>query len=125
MALAAPTVTAGAGPVRPRPVNRRVDRWWVQPLITVVVLSTFVVYATWSAFTPHGYYAGHVGADYRDYLSPLYSPCITDHCGSGATWQLVGWWPSSAAIPPPGLLPPVPAGPAGLRGARLPPLLHG
>ena len=83
---------------RADPVNRRTDRWWLQPALTVVVLAGFVVYSTWSAFTPHGYYAGHVGADYRDYLSPLYSPCITDHCGRGVSWRLVGWWPFSAAL---------------------------
>lgn len=84
--------------VRARPVNRRVDRWWIQPAITVVVLAGFVVYSTWSVFTPHGYFVGHIGTDQRDYLSPFYSPCITDRCGGGVTWHLVGWWPFSAAI---------------------------
>src|SRR5665213_3006711 len=83
---------------RTRPVNRRTDRWWLQPVVTAVVLTVFVVYSTWSAFTPHGYYAGHVGTDYRNYLSPLYSPCIADRCGRGASWRLVSWWPFSAAL---------------------------
>lgn len=83
-----------------RPANLRRDLWWLQPAITVAVLVGFVAYSTWSAFTPHGYFVGHVPGtnDYRDYLSPFYSPCIADQCREGTTWQLVTWWPFSAAI---------------------------
>jgi hypothetical protein len=43
--------------------------WWLQPAATVVILSGFVVYATWVAFQGHGYLA--------PYLSPFYSPPLT------------------------------------------------
>jgi len=33
----------------------RRDRWWAQPLLTVVVLGTFVVYTTWAAFQGEHY----------------------------------------------------------------------
>ena len=78
-----------------QPENLRRDRWWVQPVVTATVLLAFVAYATWSTFTPHGYFAGNVG---RHYLSPLYSPCITDRCGAATNWHLIGWWPFSAAL---------------------------
>ena len=28
----------------------RTDRWWIQPLVTAIVFTAFVVYATWAAF---------------------------------------------------------------------------
>jgi len=48
-------------------VTARTDAWWTGPAATVLVLTGFIVYATWRAFE---------GADYewRAYLSPFYSP---------------------------------------------------
>jgi hypothetical protein len=70
----------------------RTDRWWVSPLITFVVFSAFVVYATWRAF---------MGRDYYDapYLSPFYSPCLGD-CVEGASdfGQPFAWFPWSSAL---------------------------
>ena len=43
--------------------------WWLQPLIVVVVLTSFGIYATWVALQGHGYRVG-------PYLSPFYSPVI-------------------------------------------------
>jgi hypothetical protein len=54
----------------------REDRWWVAPTITVAVLTSFVVYGTWAAFRNDNYYAD-------PYLSPFYSPCLTDSCPAG------------------------------------------
>ncbi len=47
----------------------RRDAWWVQPLVTFLAFSAFIVYSTWAAFQ---------GAHYRfgPYLSPFYSPEI-------------------------------------------------
>jgi hypothetical protein len=45
----------------------RKDNWWVAPALTVAVLSSFVVYATFRAFEGTLYKAG-------PYLSPLASP---------------------------------------------------
>ena len=47
----------------------RRDAWWVQPLVVFLVLSAFLVYATWAAFQNAHY-------EYGPYLSPFYSPVI-------------------------------------------------
>ena len=45
----------------------RRDAWWVQPAVVFLVLSAFIVYATWAAFQGEHY-------TYGPYLSPFYSP---------------------------------------------------
>src|SRR5665213_3203767 len=45
----------------------RRDGWWVMPLTTFVVFSSFIVYVTWALFQGDNYWDGN-------YLSPLYSP---------------------------------------------------
>ena len=45
----------------------RQDRWWLSPVITFVVFTAFVIYATWRAFSGDLYYSS-------PYLSPFYSP---------------------------------------------------
>jgi hypothetical protein len=45
----------------------RKDNWWVGPLVTFIVLASFVVYATYRAFEGRFYAVG-------PYLSPLASP---------------------------------------------------
>jgi hypothetical protein len=63
----------------------------VAPLLSLAVLSAFVVYATWAAFQGDHYYAG-------PYLSPFYSPVVyTDLTQAGAappSHALLGQWPS-------------------------------
>lgn len=56
-------------PIARRPFGQtmRKDRWWIQPLVVFVVLSSFLVYATWAAFQNAHYTFGL-------YLSPFYSP---------------------------------------------------
>ncbi len=54
----------------------RTDRWWLQPLITVVVLVLFIAYSSFRAFQNAYYYA-------PPYISPFYSPCITTRCEGG------------------------------------------
>ncbi|MBC7947310.1 MAG: succinate dehydrogenase, partial [Chitinophagaceae bacterium] len=81
----------------------RRDRWWVQPLVVFLGLSTFVVYSTWAAFQGEHYTAG-------PYLSPFYSPELfgsSPHSWFGpkpAAWP--AWLPFSPALlilPIPGL----------------------
>jgi hypothetical protein len=36
----------------------RQDRWWLQPVITVSILTSFVIYATWAAFQGVNYFVG-------------------------------------------------------------------
>ncbi len=75
----------------------RTDRWWLSPLTTFVVFTSFVVYATWRAFTggspeSGNYFVGH-------YLSPFYSPCLTDECGAAADFGTpFNGFPLSAAL---------------------------
>lgn len=62
----------------------RHDLWWVEPSIIVVVLGSFVVYATWAALQNAYYYAA-------PYLSPFYSPCLATLC-EHVSLPLVGSW---------------------------------
>ena len=62
----------------------RTDRWWAQPLVTGLGLFAFIVYATWAAFRNGNYF---VGLDHaRNYLSPLYSPCLAANCPPAVRW---------------------------------------
>jgi hypothetical protein len=70
----------------------RRDRWWAQPLLTVAVLGTFVVYTTWAAFQGEHYRFGN-------YLSPFYSPELF---GSANAWfgPRPAWWPAWLVFSP-------------------------
>ena len=68
----------------------RRDAWWVQPLVTFVILGAFVAYATWAALQGNHY-------EYGPYLSPFYSPLLFGegpHSWFGA-WPQPGWWPGA------------------------------
>jgi hypothetical protein len=56
----------------------RTDRWWLQPAITVAVLVSFIIYATFRAFESKYYFA-------EPLISPFYSPCLTATCPEGAS----------------------------------------
>jgi hypothetical protein len=82
------------GPVVP---TLRQDRWWVQPVITVVVLGSFVIYATYAAFANKNYYVG--ASAHRDLISPFYSPCLTASCVPGShPSTVITWWTISPAL---------------------------
>ncbi len=87
--------TGVMGPGRARVQTRtlRQDRWWLAPLITFVVFGAFVVYATWRAFSGSHYYSA-------PYLSPFYSPCLTDDCVAGSSdfGHPFSWWQLSPAL---------------------------
>jgi hypothetical protein len=86
------TVQPGPVPVAINaPKTLRRDRWWVAPLITVVVLGVFTIYGTWAAFVNKDYFVD-------PYLSPFYSPCLATSC-QHATLKLFGdWWGLSPAL---------------------------
>ncbi len=73
----------------------RRDAWWVQPLVVLTILSSFLVYATWAALQNAHY-------EYGPYLSPFYSPLLfadSPHAWLGrmpARWP--GWLPFSPAL---------------------------
>ena len=55
----------------------RTDRWWLQPTITVAVLVSFIIYATFRAFEAKFYFA-------EPLISPFYSPCLSSDCVDGS-----------------------------------------
>ena len=72
----------------------RTDKWWLQPLVTVAVLVSFVIYSTWRAFENANYFA-------EPLISPFYSPCLATSCVENAS--LLGtpvgsWWIFSPAL---------------------------
>ena len=56
----------------------RTDRWWLQPTITVAVLVSFIIYATFRAFESANYFA-------EPLISPFYSPCLSTTCVEGSS----------------------------------------
>ena len=65
----------------------RLDRWWVQPSLTFVGISAFVVYATWAAFQGTHY-------TYGPYLSPFYSPELFGDSPHSWFGPKPSWWPA-------------------------------
>jgi hypothetical protein len=78
------TTATRPGKARPRAAiaarTLRTDRWWIQTAGIAVILLIFIVYSTIRIFMAKWYYA----ADYH-YLTPLYSPCVTDSCVPGSS----------------------------------------
>ena len=91
----------------PLPVRRsfgqtmRTDAWWVQPAIVFLILSTFIVYATWAAFQGNFY-------SYGPYLSPFYSPEIWGNSPHAWFGPPPAWWPSWLIFSPALLILPFP-----------------
>src|SRR5258708_6861900 len=77
-----------------RKIGERVERkdlWWIEPLIYVVVLGGFVLYATWASLVNANYFLD-------PYLSPFYSPCLAQNCVHPTLPLLGSWWNLSPAI---------------------------
>ncbi len=82
----------------------RRDAWWVQPLVVFIVITSFLVYATWAAFQNEFYAFGN-------YLSPFYSPLLFSD--SQHAWIHGGrpaWIPAFIPFSPALLILPFPAG---------------
>ncbi len=64
----------------------RRDAWWIQPVVVVVLLGAFLLYANWAAWQNANY-------TYGPYLSPFYSPVLW----GDTRWAWFGpkpaWWP--------------------------------
>jgi len=68
----------------------RTDRWWFPPLVTFVGLSAWLAYGLVRVYMHRWYYV----EEYH-YLTPFYSPCITERCVPEAAHFgrfLPGWW---------------------------------
>ncbi|MBS2539558.1 hypothetical protein KGQ20_43140 [Catenulispora sp. NF23] len=99
------TDTIAPGPEAPAPLSParaqieqktlRTDRWWLSPLLTMLVLVAFIFYATFRAFQNADYYTGNL-------ISPFYSPCIATKCVPGSSlggFKPFGdWWSISPAL---------------------------
>ena len=57
----------------------RTDRWWLAPLVTAVGLGAWVLYATVRVFMQKWYWV-----DEYHYLTPFYSPCVSEGCEPAA-----------------------------------------
>jgi hypothetical protein len=68
----------------------RTDGWWRYPAVTFTVLFCILGYLTWAVLQNSGYY-------WEPYLSPMFSPCVTDNCVGNSGW---GWFPSIAPASP-------------------------
>lgn len=76
--------------------------WWGQPLLVFLVLSLFIVYATWAAFQNANFYFGN-------YLSPFYSPEIFGEGPHSMFGPKPNWWPTWLPFSPALIILPFPA----------------
>jgi hypothetical protein len=81
----------------------RKDAWWTTPSVVFVLLSSFLVYATWAAFQGDHY-------TYGPYLSPFYSPEIFGDSPHAFFGPKPSWWPAFLVFSPALLILPFPAG---------------
>jgi hypothetical protein len=58
----------------------RTDRWWLPSLVTASVLGIFVLYTGVRIFM-----RDHYWVDEYNYLTPLFSPCLSDSCVPGSS----------------------------------------
>jgi hypothetical protein len=79
----------------------RRDAWWVQPVVVFIILSSFVVYATWAAFQNAHY-------TYGPYLSPFYAPELFGNSPHAWFGPKPGWWPGWLPFSPALLIRPFP-----------------
>jgi hypothetical protein len=95
------TATAGRAKISARTL--RTDRWWFPPMLTVVGLVAWLTYATVRVFMQKWYFV-----DAYDYLTPFYSPCISEGCVPEAAhfgrFLPDVWWLPYAALTLPFLL---------------------
>jgi hypothetical protein len=86
--MTAPTATGQPPGSTPAPSRRaaigerhlRTDRWWLEPLLTVLGLVAWLTYALVRTAMQKYYWVGSAG-----YLTPFYSPCLTKSCIEGAS----------------------------------------
>ena len=71
----------------------RKDAWWLRTVLVFIVLSSFIVYATWAAFQGEHYAIG-------SYLSPFYSPEIFGSSPHSWFGPKPEWWPIAIPFSP-------------------------
>ena len=82
-------------PLAPRRFGEtmRTDAWWIQPTATFLVLTAFIIYATWAAFQGTHYH-------YGPYISPFYSPELFGESSHALFGPQPGWWPQWLTFSP-------------------------
>lgn len=81
----------------------RTDNWWVEPLLVFLGYLAFILYANWALFEAKEYHYVGGGADY---LSPMYSPLLTEEgpvSANGLTTDpgpAPSWWPNFVKFSP-------------------------
>jgi hypothetical protein len=75
--------------------TQRRDWWWIEPMIVVIVFSSFLGYGTWAALQ-------NTHFEYGPYLSPFYSPLLwgTSHHAWFGPIDTPSIWPSFIAFSP-------------------------
>src|SRR6187402_2135940 len=81
--------------------TQRRDTWWWEPALVLMVLGSFVVYATWAAFQNAHY-------EYGPYLSPFYSPVVWGDSTHAWLGPKPAWWPALMPFSPALLILPFP-----------------
>src|ERR1700736_6943736 len=81
----------------------RPDAWWVQPALVFLVLSSFLVYATWAA-------SQNRNCTFGPYLSPFYSPELFGDSPHSIFGPKPLWWPGWLPFSPALLILGFPAG---------------
>jgi hypothetical protein len=76
----------------------RTDRWWLPPLTIGAVLAFFIVYSAIRVFMGKWYWA-----DEYNYLTPLYSPCVSESCVPGSS-HFGTWLPALPFFLPLGII---------------------
>lgn len=93
------TATRPTGAPRPRAAisakTLRTDRWWLAPLLTFLGITAWVTYATVRVYMQKWYFIE--GKNYH-YLTPFYSPCISDACDPKAA-EMGRFLPSTKLLP--------------------------
>ena len=74
------TANAAAGRASIAARTLRTDRWWRPPLVQATVLTVLLGYVVVRLFMRRWYWVGEY-----NYLTPLYSPCISASCTPGST----------------------------------------
>lgn len=67
-------------------ITARRDSWWLQPLLTFLGLSAFLIYATWAALQGNYFRFG-------PYISPFYSPELLGDPAHAWFGPWPHWWP--------------------------------
>jgi hypothetical protein len=72
--------------------TRRRDWWWLEPMIVLVVFSSFLGYGTWAALQNEHF-------EYGPYLSPFYAPLLWGESAHAVFGPRPDWFPVALFYP--------------------------